>query len=162
MVAGVVALAVLLRRGRREDAAHGTLHIGACVVGVVAYFGISEHRTAVEVLGGGSVMIGHYVFWAVSESLTVLAVAIVALPPLKNLAGAMTMLWPLYIVTWFLGVPGLHVWAENGDHISFAVLDIVTNVGIAVVNVVSINRLAAESDADEGETSIAWSARQAS
>jgi bacteriorhodopsin len=235
MAAGLIAILVMLRRGRREDSAHGTLHAFACAVGVVAYLAIVMHRGSVAALGGGSVYVPHYVFWAVSESLTVLAVAIVGLPPLDNqsdhrlrmsllgglvgtgllwvtcglgqalahsdserwtwfalavvaqgamlwllwwpvthqgeikggehlhdfslMARAMTALWPLYLLIWLLGVPGLHVWNETGDLIALTVVDLLTNVGVGVFNVRSINAMARDVDSEPGETSIAASAR---
>ena len=51
-----------------------------------------------------------------------------------RIARAMTALWPLYLVVWLIGVPGLHVWGETADLVALTAVDVVTNVGVGIFN----------------------------
>ena len=85
MLLGISVIAGVLRQSRREDISHGVLHLFACVIGLVAYISFLADRTAVHV-DDRSFYVSHYVYWLLSQPLLVVAVALVALPPLDDVS----------------------------------------------------------------------------
>ena len=83
MLTGIVVIAGVLRRSRREDISHGVLHLLACVIGLFAYISFLADRTAVHV-DDRSFYVSHYVYWLLSQPLLFVAAALVALPPLDD------------------------------------------------------------------------------
>ncbi len=85
MLMGIGVIASVLRRSRREDVSHGVLHLFACVTGLFAYVSFLADRTAVHV-GDRSFYVSHFVYWLLSEPLLMLALTLVALPPLQDVS----------------------------------------------------------------------------
>lgn len=85
MLLGIGVIAGVLRRSRREDVSHGVLHLFACVIGLFAYVSFLVDRTAVHV-DDRSFYVSHYAYWLLSQPLLFVAVALVALPPLEDVA----------------------------------------------------------------------------
>lgn len=85
MLMGIGVIVSVLRRSRREDLSHGVLHLFACVTGVFAYVSFLADRTAVDV-GDRTFYVSHFVYWLLSEPLLMLAVTLVALPPLQDVS----------------------------------------------------------------------------
>ncbi len=85
LLVGVGVIGFVLHKSRREDISHGVLHLFACLVGVFAYVSFLVERTVVHV-DDRSFFVSHYVYWLTTQPLLLVAVALVALPPLSDVS----------------------------------------------------------------------------
>lgn len=77
------------------------------------------------------------------------------------LASLLTALALVYQVVWLLGDPGLRYWSATTDIRAYLVLDLLSDVGLAVLSLALIERLSKHVRAEPGETSVAAAARLA-
>ncbi len=83
MAIGAAVIGGVTLKSRREDVSHGILHLFVCLVALFAYVSFIFDRAAAHV-DGRSFFVPHYVYWTVTVPLIVVALAVVALPPLQN------------------------------------------------------------------------------
>jgi bacteriorhodopsin len=83
MALGAAVIGGVTLKSRREDVSHGVLHLFVTLIALVAYVSFIFDRAAVHV-DGHSFYIPHYLYWTIAFPLLVVALAVVALPPLEN------------------------------------------------------------------------------
>jgi bacteriorhodopsin len=79
----------------------------------------------------------------------------------RILAALLTALTLAYQVVWLVGEPGLRIWSARTDVPIFLVLDLLSDVALAVLSLTLIERLSKRVHPEPGETSVAASARVA-
>ncbi len=84
MAIGAAVIGGLTLKSRREDITHGVLHLFVCLIALFAYVSFIFDRAAAHV-DGRSFYLPHYVYWSVAFPLIVVALVVVALPPLQNM-----------------------------------------------------------------------------